>query len=350
MKKIFLLLLLAFLLQTNISLAQELPVDVATSTKATNENTEEAIESEQVEASLSGKIEVIPSIIDGKAKARDILKYSIRIKNNTDRQVGLYPMVNDISATEGKQEFIEPSILDKKTSLARWITFTRGFQTISSGEEITIPLEIKVDLSAIPGKRYAVISFPQGANRYEAEKRADNAPKVTINILVEEEVIERAQIKNFSTSKNIYVKFPVDFSIDIENFGNKKINPQGIIIVFNRRGEEVSSLDINGSSEQIDIGSTKKVVSKWADGRGFGKFKAKLEIEYGSKDKRDLQDTIYFWVLPIPLLVLFFVVTFILILVVTVILFKKTYRPHHTQAGLSTRHAEDEGVINLRKK
>lgn len=339
MKKIISLILFTLLLPV-VSMAQE---------QATSTETESAPAEVR-----SGRLEVVPTIIDEKARARDILKYDIVLKNGTERYQSVYATVNDISVTEGKQDFIEPSMLNKETSLARWITISRGAKNVPPGGEISIPLEIHVDLTATPGKRYAVISFPTGSNRPQAEAKAGNGetPKLNINISVEEEIIERAQIKNFSTSKNFYIKFPVDFSVEIENFGNRKITPQGNIIIFNRRGEEVTSLDLNGSSEQIEPGIKNIVAKDWSDGRGFGKFKARLEIEYGSKDKRDLQDTIYFWVLPLPMLITFFIITFVLISIITVILFKKTYHhiPHHHEGGVPGKPVENNGVINLREK
>lgn len=303
---------------------------------------------------LSGVLEATPSILDEKAKARDILRFDIVLKNGAATMASVYPTVNDISMTEGQQEFIEPSLLDRKVSLASWMTIGRGVKDIPSGQEVKVSLEIKVDLSATPGKRFAQIAFPSGSNRTEAEAKVKdgNTPKVLVNIDVEEEIVERAQIKDFKTSKNTYIRYPVDFTLELENFGNRQINPQGNIMIFNRRGEEVANFDINGNGERIEPETSKKLFSAWTDGRGFGKYKAKLEIEYGSKDKRDLQDTIYFWVFPLPLLIMFAVITFVLILVISIILFKKTYHhlPHTPSAHHQAGPTENNGVINLREK
>jgi uncharacterized membrane protein len=123
-------------------------------------------------ANAKDEIVITPTIIDQKVKARDILEFSVKIMNNTGSKVDLYPIVNDISVKEGKQEFIEPSLLDKSTSLARWIQISRGVIELWPGQTKEIPFSIHVNLNAKPGKYYAVIIFAQGSTRHEAEARA----------------------------------------------------------------------------------------------------------------------------------------------------------------------------------
>ena len=253
------------------------------------------------------EVTVSPTIIDHKVKARDILELSVKITNNTSSKVNLYPIVNDISITEGRQEFLEPSLLDKSTSLARWIQISRGVIELRPGEAKEIPFSVHVNLNAKPGKYYAVITFAQGSTRVEAEAKALklNQPQVLLNIEVEEHIIERAQIQRFQTEKNFFLNFPVKFLLGIENTGNREIKPVGSIHIYNRRGEEVGSVDVNQAQAAIVPQAYNLFENLWQSKKGFGQYKAVLAAEYGNEEKRDLQDTIYFWVLPWQFLIFF---------------------------------------------
>ena len=109
-------------------------------------------------------IDVVPHIIDEKAKARDILEHELSFTNNSDRKQVLYPLLNDLSEIDGRQENISPGKLDKATSLVRWMKIKRGALELLPGETKTLSLEIDIDESAIPGKYHASIIFSPGTN------------------------------------------------------------------------------------------------------------------------------------------------------------------------------------------
>jgi len=263
---------------------------------------------------------ISPHIIDEKAQAGDLLKYNIKIKNESSKKANLYAMVNDMSESEGEMDFINPADLDKSTSVARWIKFKRGVIELMPGEEIVVPLEINISGTAKPGKRFARIALPDGSNRTIANSNMSKKSyaQLNINIAIEENIIEKAQVKNFTSLKNVYLLPPASFRINLNNFGNKTIHPRGSIYIYNRRGEEVGNIDINPDANSIVAGDLWEQIIDWENTKGFGKFKAKLEIEYGEKDKRDLQDTVFFWFFPWKVLLTFFGITFLfLVLMIT---------------------------------
>ncbi len=248
---------------------------------------------------------VTPIIIDTKAEARDILEFEIKISNPKNSKVDIYPIVNDILTEEGKQEFLDPSLMDKSISLARWIKISRGIIELGPGEEKIIPLKIEVNLYARPGKYYAAITFAEGSNRDMAESQQLLAgqSELRINLEVEEHIIEKAQIKQFGVNKNIFLKPPVKFFLEIENIGNREITPQGFISIYNRQGEERKTLDINQLQNNILPANSDSFENYWLEKGSFGRYKAVLIMEYGNYGKRDLQDTIYFWIVPWPILI-----------------------------------------------
>jgi len=274
-------------------------------------------------------IVITPTIISEKAKAREIFKYTFKIKNNNNFKADIYPIVNDLSTVDGRQEFTSPTKLDKARSLARWIEIARGVIELKPGEEKEVPFKVEVNLSAVPGKYYASIIFAMGRNRPIAEENShkNNQAKILLDYEVGENAVEKIEIKKFSPNSNIFFSPPIAFSLDLFNIGNKNITPQGQIIIYNRRNQEVSSIEVNDSSEIIEVGNNKIFDLNLGDDLKMGRYKAKLELEYGSKGQRDLQDVVYFFVLPWKTLILFSIILIILLFSLVYFIFKKTF--HH---------------------
>ena len=325
------------------------PFNIVNAQDATT-SIESSIE-ESIEKSDEKKtgIVVTPTIIDEQAKIRDIFTYTISITNYIDRKVSLYAVVNDVSISDGKQEFISPSQLDRQTSLARWIKLSRGAIELMPGESTTVPLEINVSPDALPGKRYAMISFPAASNRYAAEKAVSGvgSAQLLINLDVKEVIVEKAQISEFETTRNVYIKPPAVFNIAVENFGNRDIAPLGTIYLFNRRGEEIKQLSIDFSTQPIAPEGTGEMTLEWDTGKELGKIKAKVEMEYGGSE-RDLMDTIYIWLIPLPYLIGFIAFTIIAVIILVLFLFRRTYQPvHRPTTGIETT---SNGVLDLKNK
>ncbi|MCU0679312.1 MAG: DUF916 domain-containing protein [Planctomycetes bacterium] len=292
---------------------------------------------------------ISPHIIDETVQARDILDYEVTVRNNTDRKVSIYPVVNDISATAGAQEFINPNLLDKTVSLARWIEFPRGVIELWPGEEKTVPLSIKVNLGALPGQRYAAITFPEGNNRPLAEEnmRSTLYPQLLVNITVAENIVEKAQVSRFRAAKNIFFRPPADFIVSFLNSGNRAITPAGSVYVYNRRGEELEKLALNEAAKQIAPGESVDFSVVWADINGFGRFKARLEAEYGEADKRDLNDTVFFWVLPAYALALYGGGLLLAVALIATVIYRQLYHyPGPKRSGRIASH----GIVDLRVK
>lgn len=197
--------------------------------------------------------------------------------------------------------------------------------------------------------RHASVSLPQGPNRSEAHGSMGRTPypKIMLNFEVVENIIEKAQIKKFATTKNIYLKSPVIFELNIENFGNRPISPQGSLFLYNRRGIELGRLGVNAGKEEIGAGESKIFTIDWQPKKTIGKFKAKLELDYGLDQSRDLQDTIYFWVLPLPILIVFSSGLFLVLLLLIIILFRRTH--HHKDSPVISGNTGEE-VLDLRGK
>ena len=300
------------------------------------------------QARATGELEISPQIIDARAKASEKIERIIKIKNNTEHKVSIYPVVNDLLAGEGKQEFLDPSKLDKTISLARWIRIKRAATQIMPGEETEVPFSIEINQAAVPGKRYAVVFFPDASNSTLAKAKIGNesVPQIMINLEIEDESVEKIQLVGFTTQAKTYFIWPVKFSVELKNIGNVALKPEGSVLIYNRREQYLDSLKFNATEEYIEAGEQKKIYLDWNAKEGVGKFKAKLELEYGEKNKRDLSDTIYFWILPIPFVLFFVGGLFLITAFLVIYLFRRTYGARHNS---DTREPiQEEGVLDLK--
>jgi len=213
----------------------------------------------------------------------------------------IFPLVADIHPEEGRGSFSKETGAESYNLLSSWVEITRSRLEIRAGEEEELPLTIRIDNRADPGNYYAVIVFARGRTQDEAVRNATtfNYAQTLVNINVEEDIVERAQLINFKYEKESFFDTEVDFSLVIENIGNEEIKPTGSIIIYkNKQGRELDSLPINEEGVFIDPGAQEAFEIKWDAKDGLGEYKATLMGEYGEETRRDIQDTVYFWIVP----------------------------------------------------
>jgi hypothetical protein len=247
-------------------------------------------------------------VIDEKALARDIISETITVVNLTSHVVDVYPIVNNIDVVDGKQEFLNRADVLLEESLANWIEISRGVLELQPGEVREVPVQIIVHMNAKPGKYHALISFMWGSSRAQAENNVKFGVASAVNIEVVEDVRERLQLGSFMSRELFFASPDVSFSYDLENIGNKDLTPTGEVRIFDRRGHELGSVPVNTEGIAIAPNEMGQIASSWTATKGFGKYKALLDIEYGRSQVGTVNDTIYFWVIPWKsILVLFFV-------------------------------------------
>jgi hypothetical protein len=281
-------------------------------------------------AEETSELTALPVVVDEKAKARDILKETITITNNGQRKLTLYPSVNDVSPQEGQEAFVAAQGgADRKDSLANWIEISRGVIELNPGESREVPFVIRVNLNALPGTYHADISFYQGSTRPGAEATRPLAV-VTVNTEVQADIKEAMQLNKFITDSFFFSGDDVLFSYQVQNIGNQELKPKGEIRIYDRKGREVASVPVNADGKSLTPDQESQLASAWSGAKGFGKFKAFLNIDYGNNQSGTLQDTVFFWIIPWQQLVAIFVVSFIAI-IVSALYFHKWLEHRHMQ-------------------
>lgn len=247
---------------------------------------------------FAAELEVTPVVIDDKAKARDILKRSITVRNTTERKLNLFPSVNDVDAREGKEEFVSAQNADERAdSLANWIELSRGVVELNPGEEKTLPFVVRVTANAVPGTYHAAIAFGEGGDRGSAEASPPLAV-VTVNLEMQEDIKEFMQLKAFKTDSLFFSGDDVLFNYQLENIGNQDLKPKGEIRIYNRKGVEVASVEVNADGKEVPPSQISQLASVWSAAQGFGRYKAYLNVDYGSSQTASVQDTVFFWIVP----------------------------------------------------
>jgi len=263
----------------------------------------------------AASLSVNPVIIDEKVKVRDILKESITLANDTDRKLNVYTFINNVAVKEG----------ETAPSLANWIEISRGVIELLPGEKKRIDFEIRVNLRAKPGIYHAIISFAEGPTRDEAENKLTGAPSVAVNLEVIEDIKERLQLKKFIPDKIFFSGSAASFSYELENIGNQILAPSGEIRIYSRRGEEVAAIDANQDNAALDPNTTKQFASIWQSAKGFGQYKALINLEYGAKNAT-IYDTVSFWIIPWQKILIIFGGLALIITLITCFLHRKYER------------------------
>ena len=297
----------------------------------------------------ASELSVAPAVIDEKAKARDILKESITITNTTNRKLNLYPSVNDVDSLTGEEDFVSAqSAEDRAASLANWIELSRGVVELSPGEEKTIPFVIRVNLNALAGTYHAQITLAEGSTRSDAEKR-DPLATLMVNLEVQADIKEVLQLNKFVTDNVFFSGDDVLFNYQLENLGNQDLEPTGEIRIYDRKGREVTSLDINGKGQLVAPEEISQMASVWSAVNGFGKYKAFLTIDYGNTQTASVQDTIYFWIVPWKQLLALFVGSLIAVIFFA-LYFHRWFERRHVHTLAAVGHAGAAPTVPEQKK
>ena len=267
---------------------------------------------------------VSPLILDYKSEPRDILHEDVTITNTSGAKLQLFPTFNNITVgTEGGVvEFLPPSMSDRTSSLTSWMDLSHAPLELSVGETRKLPLTITVSPNAQSGVYHAVVSFPTGANREEAERSVlvGGVPGVMVNLTIEDKRVEAVTLGRFYVKTFVLQPEPDNVVTLVKNTGDTDIVPKGDVILYNKRGNEVGSLPVNPSGEVVRAGAETTFTSSVPTDGLIGKYKAHLSLNYGTEHVNTLQDTVYFYILPWKKLLVLFAGLLVVTVVVVLLL------------------------------
>lgn len=246
---------------------------------------------------------VTPLVIDEDVEPRDIIQKVITITNTGTQPVTVFPSVNNISLDSGGgiQEFFPPVMSDQTSSLASWIEISRAGIDIRVGETKTVTLTLHINPNPKEGEYHAFVGFGNGRNRDEAEAMVarGDAPGTVVTVNFAEKKTSLLKLSRFLVDRFITSAENNGAAYVITNPGDEALVPSGEIIFYDKRGVEVASLPVNPDKVAINSrGEHTFDVTVPSDGL-FGKYKAFLSVEYGTAQLASVQDTAFFYVLPL---------------------------------------------------
>ncbi len=260
-------------------------------------------------------IGVSPVKIEDVVDPGQVLQKEIRVTNNSSSAITFYAYLKDFKASEdenGAPKVIAPGS-EEGYFLASWIDITAEGIEFGPNEEKTISFTINVPPETGPGGYYGGVYFgtePPQIHLDEEEKGAGMAigqqTGCLVLLQVKGAVYEEARIREFNTDKELYnTPFEVKFITRIENLGNVHVKPYGAITIENMFGKEIAVVRVNEKGGNILPKSIRKFEDEfWKDTMGFGRYKAKLGLVYGTspdmggQGKQSIFSEKYFWIFP----------------------------------------------------
>lgn len=246
---------------------------------------------------------VSPLVIDIDVEARDIIAKEITVTNTGSQPVTLYPTVNNISMSEGGtiDAFLPPVESDRTRSLSSWIEISRLGIDMKVGESRVIPLTIRINPNPVPGTYHARISFAHGDNRDQAEKLVygGNAPGTVISATVVDKKMTFLKLSKFVVDRFVTHAQNQAAVYTFKNPGDETVVPKGEIIVYDTSGKEVAAIPVNTENKAIAPGEEYAFTTEMPIDGLFGKYKAFLSVEYGDSQRASVQDTSFFYAIPL---------------------------------------------------
>jgi hypothetical protein len=260
---------------------------------------------------LASDFNIRPFLIDKTVQASDIIEDTILLTNDSDnRKYVVFATVNEISVdTEGEiKEFITPTMSDRTNTPTSWVEISRGRIEIEPNGKSEVPLTLRINPNAVPGEYHVFLGFIPAPNRPEAElvALAGEADGVILKITVADERKDSLKIDNFTIDRFVISDSDKTVTIKLNNLGDLTTTPTGEIIFYNSRGEELSSVLVNETGQTIEPGKILELTSEIPLANKLGRFKANLFMRYGENQTGVLNDTTYFYMMSLPLLLALF--------------------------------------------
>ncbi|MFZ2253490.1 MAG: hypothetical protein WAW13_04995 [Minisyncoccia bacterium] len=273
-------------------------------------------------------LSVTPPLFQLSALPGDIWQSSIKVVNGNKYPLNVYAEVVNFSASgEAGQGRFSP-IQDEnneKSSLASWITISKGPYTISPEQTTEIPFYVEVPDNAPPGGHYAAILVSTEEPKNSTEKLAvktSQAVTALFFVRIEGDVNEEGSIREFRVIDSVIPTTNAEFSLRFENKGNVHLQPRGDIVITNMWGTIKGKIPVNYQTHFGNVLPMSIRDFKFAWNSDFrisdiGRYKAVATLAYGENNIKSISSIAYFWVVPIKatLITLVILISFISLIV-----------------------------------
>jgi len=277
--------------------------------------------------SFAATYSVKPLLINHELEKRDIIQEVITLTNHESRTIRIFPTVNEVAVTEGGaiQNFVEPSMADRTTSITSWLEISRARLELAPGETKELTLTIRVNPDVAAGEYHAFVGFPEGPNRDEAQRRVYEgiAPGTVVRVGVDKVQNQFLRLEKFVVERFVKNSTEGEISYTLRNPGTDPVVPKGEIIFYDNNGSEVSAIDVNTEGVVIAGGKEAVFLQEIPNEMKMGKYKAFLSVEYGEHQSASVHDTAFFYVLPLTTILIIFAVVLVIAILFALYIHRK---------------------------
>ena len=275
--------------------------------------------------SVGQALEISPPVLSLKADPGETVTGRISLRDISPTQLIVSNEINDFTA--GGEDGTPKLLLDEDGksgepspySLRPWIQPLPKF-TLQPKEINQLPVTLRVPGNASPGGYFAVIRFTATPPNIEGTGVSLSPSLGTLVFLrVSGDAKEALQVEDFFASQSalgtdnlksgsLFESKPINFFARLKNTGNTFEQPTGQIQISDMFGKTIAGINVNLNKNNILPGTNRtfgQSLDESAIGNKalFGRYKAKLTINYGSGDAK-ITDEVVFWVLPYRLIIL----------------------------------------------
>lgn len=258
----------------------------------------------------TSSIGISPVIIEEVIKPNTIKKTYVYVYNLTTENLPIKATVKPLI----KKEDVEPEnqgIFDS----TKWFYIKEKEFILKPQEQKKVEIVIKAPDKAGPGSHFATIIFEPLILKTKPHNSLVMSSKIGVQtlLLVPGEIIEKASVVNFYIDR-VNNRNPTEFSFDFENKGNAHLLPKGRIEIFNLLDKKVFEIS---TPTMVSLPyTTKNVIVPAAINKFmFGRYRAEIQMHFGTANYSTENVSVYFWVLPIFNLLLILLLTLIVIFI-----------------------------------
>lgn len=259
----------------------------------------------------SQALTVTPPLFQISIEPGSVWQSSIKVANSNEFPLTVYAQVVNFAAEGegGKGKFIP--VLNKSESqgtFAEWIEISEGPHVIPEGQTGDISFFVDVPHDAAPGGHFAAILIetkpPDDTNAEVFSVGTSQAVASLFFARVEGDVIESADIREFSVTERIVEIPDAEFSLRFENKGNVHVQPRGNIVIKNMWGTERGVIPVNNKTHYGNVlpGTIRDFRFTWKGEQSvadIGRYSAEAMLTYGDDDIKSATSVTYFWVVPL---------------------------------------------------
>jgi hypothetical protein len=259
-------------------------------------------------------------------------QFTLTLENVTDVATTAKAIVNDFEPSE--DESGQPKVLLDTDAAVEGNSFKTLVQPIADiplapREKKQIPVTLTVPDSATAGGYYGVIRFASADSSGESNVALSASVGTLFLVTVPGDlkesldIVEITAAKNGSTGRFFVGTGEFAAVTRLKNDGNIHVKPYGNIIVTDRKGNTVETIDFNNQDPRQNVlpGTIRKFEDKLQKEYSFGKYTLTTYISYGNGNGLITAKNT-FWVIPVWMVIVF-VAILVLIIVGAFLLYRK---------------------------